>query len=105
MTISNLSNYNHKQLEEYLKTHPELSKGQVTEIKGYMDKLLKDGYKMLDKWINSRMFELSAWQLKREGKAKITLCGNQIHFSVDPLEALIKANEIIVSANKKGIDL
>ena len=105
MKTLNLSNWNRKELKEYLKTHPELSKGQVAEIKWYMDKLLKDGYKMLDKWVNSRMFELSAWQLKREGKAKMTLCGNQIHFSVDPLEALIKANEIIVSANKKGIDL
>ena len=105
MSTLNLSEMNRKELKGYLNKHPELSKGQVKEIKVYMDKLLQDGYKFLDKWMNSKMFGLSAWELKRRGKAKTILCGDKEIFTVDTLEAFIMASEIVTEAHKKNIKL
>ena len=105
MKKNNLSNYNRKELNEYLDDHPDLSLREKIEIKNYMNKLLINGEKMLNKWVNSKMFKLSAWQLKREGKAKEIVCGGRIRFTVDPLEALIKANEILTLAHKKNIEI
>lgn len=101
----NLSNYNYQELKEYLDNHIGLPLRAEIEIKNYMNKLLIDGYEMLDKWINSKMFELSARQLKREGKAEVIICGGRERFTVDPLEALIKGNEILSRAEKKNIKI
>ena len=101
----NLLNYNQKELQEYLETHPELSEEEVTRVENQREKLLKDGLKMFDKWMNSKLFRLSAYQLKREGRAESVLCGGKEKFNVDPLEAMITATKILNCATERNIKL
>lgn len=94
-----------KDWREYLQNTPDLSAEEKKQIKKKINDMEKANDEFWKKWQNSNLCKLARIQLQREGKAEKVKIGETFIYVTDTVETFLKAHEIIVKAQKKGINI
>ena len=94
-----------KDWKKYLQNTLDLSVNEKKQIKKKIKDMEKANEEFWKKWQNSNLCKLARIQLQREGKAEKVKIGETFIYVTDPVETFLKAHEIIVKAQKKGINI